>query len=62
LIFNSVANPFDASVLLPVEELFASLNVSEFIAIVVDTPLPFTTTMVVPIGRARAEFAGIVNV
>jgi len=54
--------PFEASVLLPVFEVLACLKVSVVIAIVVVTPLPFTKTIVVPIGSATDPLAGIVTV
>lgn len=60
--FNNVHIPFDASVLVPVDVLFANLSVSVVIAIDVEIVLAFTTTIVVPIGNATVPFAGIVNV
>jgi hypothetical protein len=54
--------PFDARVLVPVEAEFARRKVSVVIAIEVETPDPFTTAIVVPIGNATVPFAGIVCV
>lgn len=45
--------------LVPVEALFAKRNVSLVIVTVVPDTVPATITMVVPIGNAADEFAGI---
>jgi hypothetical protein len=60
--FTAVAMPCSVRVLLPVVPKLAKIIVSVVIAIVVVAPEPEINTIVVPIGSAKAEFAGIVKV
>ena len=57
-----VATPFRASVRVPVVVLFASVRVSDVIAIESAVVLTFTIMTTVPTGKGTAEFAGMVSV
>jgi hypothetical protein len=62
VIFQAVARPFAASVLVPVVALFTNCNVSLVIAMLMDPPPLFWKVSMVPSGNATDAFAGMVIV